>query len=551
MEVLYRGTITRIHDGIVYCSGLDNSFIGEVIEFHPKFSPVPVLGFIFDLDGETTKAAVLRGSDTSLRVGDYVTRTGLGPETRAGLGVLGQIVTPLGECLNIDDLDPFEYFMDTNYYSDLVSLYKDAPSVTHRLPVRLPFHTGCAAVDCFFPIGRGQRELILGDNKTGKTSLALTAIINQRGLNSDLWFEFIRTMNWYSARPRIPSFLFTPCVYVAVGQKRAEIVRIRRTLVQFSAHTYTCIVFTAADQLASMQYIAPYAGCAIGEWFRDSGYHALIVYDDLTQHAVAYRQMSLLLRRPPAREAYPADIFFLHSRLLERAAQLSYDFGGGSLTALPVVETQLGDISAYVPTNVISITDGQLFLSRKIGNLGRRPAIDFGLSVSRVGAASQVPAMASVSKLAKMTYSTYRRLAGLERLGGDIPRVLQARIDRGKRLNKFMTQPQYSTLSLFEQVIGMYLFSSSMFDGIDHKYTRICARLFVSPKYAKVYLRGRSQAIVLNYELFEQMLSSIPFDIIQPDLDRIGKSVCATMTILQPMIQGNAVLEEAMLSAAS
>lgn len=551
MEASYRGTITRINDGIINCSGLENSFIGEVIKSHPRNPSIPVLGSIFDVDGETTKAAVPRGSDTSLRVGDYVTRTGLGPETRAGLGVLGQIVTPSGECVNTDDLDSFEYFMDTNYYSELVSLTTAAPGVTHRLPVRLPFHTGCVAVDCFLPIGRGQRELILGDNKTGKTSLALTAIINQRALNSDVWFELIRSMNWYSARPKIPSLLFTPCVYVAIGQKRAEIVRIRRTLVQHSAHTYTCIVFTAADQLASMQYIAPYAGCAIGEWFRDLGYHAPIVYDDLTQHAVAYRQMSLLLRRPPAREAYPADIFFLHSRLLERAAQLSYEFGGGSLTALPVVETQLGDISAYVPTNVISITDGQLFLSRKIGNLGRRPAIDFGLSVSRVGAASQVPAMASVSKTAKFTYSLYRRLATIERLGGDIPRVLQVKIDRGKRLNRFMTQKQYATLSLYEQIIGMYLFSTPMFDGIYHKYTSICARLFVPPKYAKVYLRGRAQAIVLNLKLFNNMLSSLPFNIVQADIEAIGRSVCTTMTILQPILLRNAVLEEVMLSAAS
>jgi F-type H+-transporting ATPase subunit alpha len=551
MEVLYRGTTTRIHDGIIYRSGLEHPFIGEVILFHPRSSLPPVLGFVFDPDGGATKAAVSRGSDTILRVGDYVTRTGSGPETRAGLGILGQIITPLGECLNTDDLDPFEYFMDTNYYSEFVELTQGAPGVTHRLPVRLPFYTGCAAVDRFLPIGRGQRELILGDNKTGKTALALTAIINQRQFNFGVWFEAMRLMNWYAARPRIPAFPFTPCVYVAIGQKRAEIVRIRRALVQFPAHTYTCIVFTSADQLASMQYIAPYAGCAIGEWFRDRGYHALIVYDDSTQHAVAYRQMSLLLRRPPAREAYPADIFSPHSRLSERAAQSSHEHGGGSLTALPIVETQLGDIPAYVPTNVISITDGQLFLSRKIANLGRRPAIDFGLSASRVGAASQVPAMAAVPKSAKLTHATYRRLAGIERLGGDIPRVLQIRIDRGKRLSKFMSQAQYHTLSLYEQIVGMYLFASPIFDGVDHKYTSICAKSFISPRYAELYLSGRAQAIVANHKLFNHMLSSLPSDIIKEEVEIIGRSISETMRITQPISRRNTFLEGLMLSAAA
>lgn len=544
MKMAQRGFIRRIQDGILYCDGLVHAFVGEMVEIYTAQTRENMIGYVFDIENNITKIALLWGQEQNLTVGNEVLRTNRVPQTRAGVGVLGQIITPLGECINKEDIDKLDFFLQMNYYSAYVDMERGAPGVTQREPVRIPLYTGSAAVDCFFPVGRGQRELIIGDNKTGKTTLALTAIINQKRLNMNSWLELSKNFRIIDNEPSDPSIGYTPCIYVAVGQKRAEIVRIRSTLVTFDASFYTCIVFTSADQLATLQYLAPYAGCAIGEWFRDKGYHALVVYDDLTQHAVAYRQMSLLLRRPPAREAYPADIFYVHSRLLERAAQLSFALGGGSLSALPIVETQLGDISSYIPTNVISITDGQIFLSRRIANTGRRPAVDFGLSVSRVGAASQVPVMASISKIAKISYSAYRRYAGIERVGGDIPTVIQYVIDRGKRLNVFMTQPQYVTAGLYQQAVGLYLFSSKFFDGIDVKYSKLCIKLLFSKKFAKIFLTGRARMMGMNPEEYEPMLMSVPFDQVQDDFDQLGRGMRKIMRDLQGVMKGNSSIEE-------
>ena len=545
---IQRGFIRKIQDGILYCEGLVYAFIGEMVKIYPSKASEPMIGYVFDLEHNIAKVALLWGQEKNLTVGNEVFRMHRVPQTRAGVGVLGQIITPLGECINNEEIEDVDFFLQMNYFSEYVNMERGAPGVTQREPVRIPLYTGCAAVDCFFPVGRGQRELIIGDNKTGKTTLALTAIINQKRLNINSWFELSKHFKRLSNMPWDPSIGFTPCIYVAVGQKRAEIVRIRSTLEKYNATFYTCIVFTSADQLATLQYLAPYAGCAIGEWFMDKGYHALVVYDDLTQHAVAYRQMSLLWRRPPAPEAYPADIFYVHSRLLERAAQLSFALGGGSLSALPIVETQLGDISAYIPTNVISITDGQIFLSRRIANSGRRPAVDFGLSVSRVGAASQVPVMAAISKIAKISYSAYRRYAGIERVGGDIPIVIQYVIDRGKRMNDFMTQPQYVTYGLYEQALGLYLYSSKFFDGIDVKYTKMSIKILFSKKFAHTYLTGRARMLAMNSEEFESMLMSIPFDLVQKDFDQIGKGIRKVMLSLQRVMKGNREIEEELCS---
>jgi proton translocating ATP synthase F1 alpha subunit len=379
--------------------------------------------------------------------------------------------------------------------------------------------TGVASIDCFIPVGCGQRELIIGDQNTGKTSLAITAIINQSYRNNVLCGLF-KNSSWCSFQPS----LFFPCVYVSIGSKRSEIVRLRKILSSKEALNYTCIIFASADDLAALQYLAPFAGCTIGEWFMNNGYNAVVVYDDLTQHAIAYRQMALLLRRPPGREAYPGDIFFLHARLLERSAQLSK---GGSLTALPIVQTLGGDLSGYISTNVISITDGQIFLVKSLINKGIRPAVDLSLSVSRVGSAAQYSAMSFVSKRVKIVFSLYKIYAGMAKMGGEDPEVM-IHVNRGERMLNFFTQALYETYSFYKQVVCLFALTIESTDVVIPSKVQMFFTLLSLKQFS--YLLGIEKRIVnffLNVRLIEPLLMVFSFDLIQKDLTTLINSFSA------------------------
>ena len=410
------GTIVKIGDGIAIIQGLANAMSSELLLF-----PNDVYGMVLNLEEESI-GAVLMGDDTDIKEGDEVRRTGRIVEVPVGDELLGRVVNALGHPID-GGLE-----IKTEKYRPVERV---APGVMTRKSVCQPLMTGLKVIDSMIPIGRGQRELIIGDRQTGKTAIAVDTIINQKDTG-------------------------VKCIYVAIGQKASTVAQIVEKLRQHDAMKYTTIVCATASELSPLQYIAPYAGCAIGEEWMEKGEDVLIVYDDLSKHAVAYRTMSLLLRRPPGREAYPGDVFYLHSRLLERAAKLSDELGGGSLTALPIIETQAGDISAYIPTNVISITDGQIFLQTELFNSGIRPAVDSGLSVSRVGSAAQTKAMKSVSGSLKLDLAQFRELQSFAQFGSDLDATTKATLDHGARLTELLKQPQYSPMTLAEQVLSLY-----------------------------------------------------------------------------------------------
>ena len=410
------GTIVKIGDGIAIIQGLENAMSSELLEF-----PGGVYGMVLNLE-EDSVGAVLLGDDTNIKENDEVKRTGRIVEVPVGDEMLGRVVNALGQA--IDGKEPINA-------KKFRPVERVAPGVMTRKSVCQPLMTGLKVVDSMIPIGKGQRELIIGDRQTGKTAIATDAIINQKGKNVN-------------------------CIYVAIGQKASTVAQISEKLRQHGAMEYTTIVCASASELAPLQYLAPYAGCAIGEEWMEQGKDVLIVYDDLSKHAVAYRTMSLLLRRPPGREAYPGDVFYLHSRLLERAAKLSDKLGGGSLTALPIIETQAGDISAYIPTNIISITDGQIFLQTELFNSGVRPAVDSGLSVSRVGSAAQTKAMKAVSSSLKLDLAQYHELLSFAQFGSDLDAATKATIEKGARLTELLKQAQYSPLSMSEQVLSLF-----------------------------------------------------------------------------------------------
>ncbi len=410
------GHIEEVGDGIARVNGMPSVKANELVQFVDG-----TLGIAFNLE-EKTVGVIIMGDFTNLKEGDEVRGTGRIASVPVGKGLIGRVVNALGE--PIDGNGPLQF---DEYYN----IERLAPGVIERKNVSRPVQTGIMAIDAIIPIGRGQRELIIGDRQTGKTAVAIDAIINQKGKN-------------------------LICIYVAIGQKEAQIASVRTTLEKYGALDYTCIVVASAADPAALQYIAPYAGCAMGEWFMENGQDALIIYDDLSRHAWAYRQVSLLLRRPPGREAYPGDVFYLHSRLLERAAQLSDAKGGGSLTALPIIETLLGDISAYIPTNVISITDGQLFLETDLFNAGQRPAINVGISVSRVGGDAQTKAMKQVAGRLKGDLAQFRALAAFAALGSDLDKATKQQLDLGGRLQELLKQQQYQPYSLEEQVVSIY-----------------------------------------------------------------------------------------------
>jgi F-type H+-transporting ATPase subunit alpha len=426
------GTIISLGDGIARVHGLDKVMAGELLEFGHGVS-----GLAMNLE-EDQVGAVLLGDYTEIKEGDEVKRTGTIMSVPVGEGMIGRVVNALGQ--PIDGKGPIAS-------NQRIAIERIAPGVIDRQPVREPMATGIKAIDSMIPVGRGQRELIIGDRQTGKTAVALDTIINSKGNN-------------------------LICIYCAIGQKRSSIAQVVKVLEDYGAMEYTIVVAASASEPAPMLYLAPYAACAMGEYFRDSGKHALVIYDDLSKHAAAYREISLLLRRPPGREAYPGDVFYLHSRLLERAAKMSDKTGGGSLTALPVIETQAGDVSAYIPTNVISITDGQIFLETDLFNSGVRPAVNVGISVSRVGGSAQIKAMRQVAGTLKLELAQYRELAAFAQFGSDLDKATQNQLNRGKRLVEILKQDQYQPLPFSKQIMIIFAGTNGYLDDLEIEQVR-------------------------------------------------------------------------------
>jgi F-type H+-transporting ATPase subunit alpha len=421
------GTVTSVGDGIANIYGLDHVMYNELLEF-----PNDVYGVALNLEEENV-GAVLLGESHLIREGDVVKRSHRLMQVPSGPGLVGRVLNPLGHPL--DEKGPI--------HSDVFMVVERlAPGVVERLPVKEPLQTGIKAIDSMIPIGRGQRELIIGDRQTGKTAIAIDTIINQKGKD-------------------------VICIYVAIGQKNSTVAYIIKVLEDYGAMDYSIIVAASASDSSPLQYLAPYSGCAIGEYFRDNGQHTLLVYDDLSKHAAAYREISLLLRRPPGREAYPGDVFYLHSRLLERAAKLNEENGGGSLTALPIIETQAGDVSGYIPTNVISITDGQIYLEPELFNAGIRPAINVGISVSRVGGNAQIKAMKQVAGKLRLDLAQYRELVTFAQFGTELDKASQAQLDRGERLTEILKQDQYVPLDVFKQILIIYAGNRGYLDEFD------------------------------------------------------------------------------------
>ena len=437
-EVTEVGQVLSVGDGIARIYGLDNVQAGEMVEFSDGSK-----GMALNLESDNV-GVVIFGDDKNIKEGDTVKRTGSIVDVPVGKELLGRVVDGLGN--PIDGKGALDKRLKRN------RVEVKAPGIIPRRSVSEPVQTGLKAIDSLIPIGRGQRELIIGDRQTGKTAVAIDTIINQKEINQ-------------SGDEKQKLY----CIYVAIGQKRSTVAQIVKTLEDAGAMEYTTIVSATASDPAPLQFLAPYAGCTIGEYFRDNGMHALIIYDDLSKQAVAYRQMSLLLRRPPGREAYPGDVFYLHSRLLERAAKLNDENGGGSLTALPIIETQAGDVSAYIPTNVISITDGQIFLETELFNQGIRPAVNVGLSVSRVGSAAQTKAMKKVAGSIKLELAQYREMAAFAQFGSDLDASTQRLLNRGSKLTELLKQKQYSPMSVAEQVISVFCGVKGYLDDIDLK----------------------------------------------------------------------------------
>ena len=463
VDVAEVGTVISIGDGIARIHGVERAMAGEMLEF-----PKGVFGIALNLE-EDSVGAVLLGEYTEIKEGDPVKRTARIISVPVGEEMLGRVVNALGQ--PIDGKGP----ITTKQFLPIERL---APGVVDRQPVKEPLQTGLKAIDGMVPIGRGQRELIIGDRQTGKTAVAVDTIINQRGKN-------------------------VICIYNAVGQKQSTVAQVVRTLEEYDAMSYTIVVAASASDPAPMLYISPYSACAIGEYFRDSGRHALVVYDDLSKHAQAYREISLLLRRPPGREAYPGDVFYLHSRLLERAAKLNNSQGGGSLTALPIIETQAGDLSAYIPTNVISITDGQIFLESDLFHQGVRPAINVGNSVSRVGGSAQIRAMRQVAGSLRLDLAQYRELAAFAQFGSDLDKATQSQLNRGRRLVEILKQPQYQPLAVEKQVAIIYAATKGFLDPVPvedvRRYEEEMNR-FVETRYPNVFT-GIAEKKILDDEV--------------------------------------------------
>ena len=472
------GTVIQVADGIARIHGLENAMQGELLEF-----PGEVFGMVLNLE-EDNVGAVLLGDSKNINEGDIVKTTGRVVEVPVGDAMLGRVVNALGQ--PIDGKGPIET-------TKTRQIERVASGVISRKSVDTPLQTGIKAIDAMVPIGRGQRELIIGDRQTGKTAIAIDTIINQKGQGVN-------------------------CIYVAIGQKASTVANIVKTLTEYGAMEYTTIVASTASELAPLQYIAPYAGCAIGEEWMEEGKDVLVVYDDLSKHATAYRTLSLLLRRPPGREAYPGDVFYLHSRLLERAAKLSDELGGGSLTALPIIETQAGDVSAYIPTNVISITDGQIYLETEMFNSGFRPAVNAGLSVSRVGGAAQINAMKKLASPIRVELAQYRELAAFSQFGSELDDDTKEKLAQGERIKEMLKQPQYKPMPVEKQVVIIYAatrkylldipvdrvleFESGLFEYVSTKYPEIFEGIRTEKKLTEEIEKTLVQAITEFKETF-------------------------------------------------
>lgn len=471
VKVYDTGVVLSVGDGIARLHGLDNVMAGELVEFANG-----TIGMTLNLEEDNVGVVVL-GSVAGIQEGDEVRRTGRIAQVPVGDALLGRVVNPLGQPL--DNMGPIEA-------SEYRPIESQAPGVIQRKSVHEPLYTGIKAIDAMIPIGRGQRELIIGDRQTGKTAVAIDAIINQKDQG-------------------------VKCIYVAIGQKQSTVRQVVETLRKHGAMDYTIVVTAAASEAAPLLFLAPYAGCAMGEYFMYKGEHALIIYDDLSKQAAAYREMSLLLRRPPGREAFPGDVFYLHSRLLERAAKLSDEMGAGSLTALPFIETQAGDISAYIPTNVISITDGQIFLESELFYSGVRPAVNVGTSVSRVGSSAQVKAMKRVAGTLKLDLAEYRELEAFAQFGSDLDKATQARLSRGQRMVEILKQPQYQPLPVERQVASIWIAVNGYLDDVPREVIGRFERewlSFLQTDYPKVY-EGIQQTNNLADDVVELLKEAI------------------------------------------
>jgi F-type H+-transporting ATPase subunit alpha len=471
VEVAEVGTVTEVGDGIARIYGLEKVMAGELLEL-----PHEVVGMVLNLE-EDNVGAILMGEDILIKEGDQAKRTGRIAQVPVGEAMIGRVVNALGQ--PIDAKGP----IDAKEYRPIERL---APGVVDRQPVKEPLQTGIKAIDSMIPIGRGQRELIIGDRQTGKTALVVDTILNQKG--GDVL-----------------------CIYVAVGQKRSTVAQVVKVFEDHGAMAYTTVVSATASEPAPLQYIAPYAGCAMGEYFRDNGKHAVVIYDDLSKHAQAYRQLSLLLRRPPGREAYPGDVFYLHSRLLERAAKLNDELGGGSLTALPVIETQLGDVSAYIPTNVISITDGQIYLETDLFYAGVRPAVNVGLSVSRVGGSAQIRAMRQVAGRLRLDLAQYRELAAFAQFGSELDKATQAQLNRGERMVEILKQDQFVPLPVERQILIIFAGVNGFVDDLPVEAIRPFEQgffRFVETRYPEIY-QELSEKKIIGDDLRQKMERAI------------------------------------------
>ena len=471
MEVSDVGTVIQVADGIARVHGLENAMQGELLEF-----PGEVYGMVLNLE-EDNVGAVLLGNHKNVNEGDIVKTTGRVVEVPVGDALLGRVVNALGQ--PVDGKGPIV----TDKYRQIE---KVASGVITRKSVDTPLQTGIKAIDSMVPIGRGQRELIIGDRQTGKTAIALDTIINQKGQN-------------------------VKCIYVAIGQKASTVANIVKTLEEFGAMAYTTVVVATASELAPLQYIAPYSGCAIGEEWMENGEDVLVIYDDLSKHAVAYRTLSLLLKRPPGREAYPGDVFYLHSRLLERAARMNEEYGGGSLTALPIIETQAGDVSAYIPTNVISITDGQIYLETEMFNAGFRPAVNAGLSVSRVGGAAQIKAMKKIAAPIRVELAQYRELAAFAQFGSDLDADTKEKLAQGERIKEILKQPQYKPMPVQYQVMIIYAATNKYLLDVEvEDITRFEEEFFVfiDTKYPEIPV-SIAETKVISEEMEDRLKKAI------------------------------------------
>lgn len=509
------GKVKKIFDYFVIAEGLDAAYVGEVVNFKNKNSGLT--GQILNLEKKEVKIALLKGEQSELEINDLIFRTYKTVEISVGRSVLGRVMDPVGECLNVSEFDRHEYLFNEAIVTEKFEIERNSPGIIDREPVRKPFMTGINVIDFFIPIGCGQRELVIGDNNTGKTTLCITAILHQKHWNNEihlLWREIEGLLK------TLTHFTLMPCVYVWVGARKSEAARLKNLLKVSNALNYTTVVFTSADQPAALQYLAPYSGVSISEWFQEQGHDSLVVFDDLSQHAVAYRQMSLILRRPPGREAFPGDVFYVHSKLLERASQMNKNKGGGSVTALPVIETKAGDISSYIPTNVISITDGQVFLSLELINKGIRPAVSIGLSVSRVGSSAQYPAMSNLSRQLKSDYALYNTYSGVQKLGGSVDESVKQYISRGEKIIDLFKQGVYHSYRLYNQVIMFFSLVNGFVDLVDTKYLKLFYSLKFNKLIASKYIKASYAHYLMYTNEIEAFFRSEGIDFFKEDLKK-------------------------------